>query len=191
MHLFHLPPFPHLRTRLSFFFFNVFSLNVMKAKVVENETGGFLRLYYVGLITHQQNVVSGALCVKQRGKQRLQPAPASAGRSSGPCQPWSQERPREGRAQGGRPAAAAAGSGALGLPQRWGLPPSFLGTPWRLPSGEGPRVWPPTPWTRIACSSGRGWCSFASLMPGTEPDGPDAELPWGAVVPRRACPWGR
>ena len=117
----------------------------MKAKVVENETGGFLRLYYVGLITHQQNVVSGALCVKQRGKQRLQPAPASAGRSSGPCQPWSQERPREGRAQGGRPAAAAAGSGALGLPQRWGLPPSFLGTPRRLPSGEGPRVWPPHP----------------------------------------------
>lgn len=100
MRLFPLPPFLHLRTRLAFFFFNVFSLNVMKAKVVENETDGFLRLYYVGLITYQQNVVSGALCVKQRGKRHLQWAPASAGRSGRPCQPWSRERPRQGRGPG-------------------------------------------------------------------------------------------
>ena len=90
----------------------------MKAKVVENEADGFLRLYYVGLITYQQNVVSVALCVKQRvnsvssqPQHRLAEAvvPASRGPRRG--------LGRDG-AQGGRPTAAAAGSEGSGLPQR-------------------------------------------------------------------------
>lgn len=118
----------------------------MKAKVVENETDGFLRLYYVGLITYQQNVVSGALCVKQRGKQHLQPAPASAGRRGGPCQPWSQERPREGRGPGRQARCSCRWlRGVRPFPREGGLPPSFLSTPRRLPSGEGPCVCPPHP----------------------------------------------
>lgn len=163
----------------------------MKAKVVENETDGFLRLYYVGLITYQQNVVSGALCVKQRGKQHLQPAPASAGRRGGPCQPWSQERPREGRGPGRQARCSCRWlRGVRPSPESGAFRPPSSAHPGGSPLGRGRVSVLPTPWTRIACSSGRGWCSFASLMPGTEPDGLDAELPRGTVVPRRALPLG-
>lgn len=151
----------------------------MKAKVVENETAGFLRRYYVGLITYQQNVVSGALCVKQRGKRRLQRAPASAGRSSGPCQPWSRERPRQGRGPGRQARCSCAWlRGIRPSPERESFRPPSSAHPGGSCLGRGHVSGLHIPWARISCSSGRGWRSFASQMSGTEPDGVDAETPW-------------